>query len=465
MLITTLSGCATMGFNDLFSSYHKQIQASKQAMLSGNYVVALDKLPDYNERHNSYVLSQLENGRLYYLMGNWEQSQQSLEVAYEEVEKQRRAAKYQLSRGVQNVGAVLSNDSALDYKIPAYEQGMLHTYQALNFAFQGDLSASLVEVRRANLVQEQALRDNQQSIDNAKNTLINEGLDVTKLYSAYPDMSGIVGGIKNNFQNAFTFYLSGVLYEINGDLNDAYIDYKKALEISPDNKYIQRDVLRLAYALHMQDELALFKNELDVSLTEISKSEMSDGGEAIVIVEQNMVASRQSVSLNLPVYTRHSDIRFFSFSLPVYRQNTVSTSLTLTNNGQSHESQDIVQLQSLAAKSLVDELPWLLSRQVVRVVAKEELRRKMAKEGGDLGNIIASIYNVTTEKADTRSWSTLPANVKVIRVPLKHGSQILSLSNGRDVTNVELDVTKNSRHLVNVIDIGGKLQTRQTVYF
>ncbi len=463
MLMITLSGCATMGLNDLFSSYHSQMQVSKQAALNGNYVTALDKLPDYNERHNSYALAKLEEGRLHYLMGDWQKSQQSFDIVYNEVEKQSRAAKYQISKGVQNVGAVLSNDSALNYQIPSYEQGMLHTYQALNFAFQGDLTASLVEVRRANLVQEQALRDNQQSIEKAKSSLLNEGVDVTKLYSAYPDMSGVIGGVKNNFQNAFTFYLSGVLYEINGDLNDAYIDYKRALEISTDNKYIQQDVLRLAHTLNMQDELALFEKELDVTLPRKSKTD-PNGGEAIIIVEQGLVPSRQNISLNLPVFTRHNDIRFFSFSLPVYKQSTVSSKFALTHKGLSYGAEDIVQVQSLAAKSLVDELPWLLSRQVVRVVAKEELRRKMAKEGGDLGNIIASIYNVTTEKADTRSWSTLPAIVKVIRMPLQAGNQVLSLSNGRDVTNISLDVSKGSRYLLNVIDVGGKLRTRQVAY-
>ena len=38
---------------------------------------------------------------------------------------------------------------------------------------------------------------------------------------------------------------SAIIYEMLGHFDDAYIDYKKALEIVPDNTYLQKDVLRL----------------------------------------------------------------------------------------------------------------------------------------------------------------------------------------------------------------------------
>ena len=40
-------------------------------------------------------------------------------------------------------------------------------------------------------------------------------------------MAELIGNIKNGFQNAFTFYLSGLLYEKDKQFDDAYITIKK----------------------------------------------------------------------------------------------------------------------------------------------------------------------------------------------------------------------------------------------
>ena len=452
-----------MGLNDFFTGYHTQMKASKQATLNADFVTAINKLPDYSKSHNSYVLSKLEAGRLYYLTDDWEKSRKALEQAYEEIAEQNNAAKYQISSGLKNVGSVLSNDNALQYRVPSYEQGMLHSYQALNYLFAGNIESALVEVRRANLVQEQALSDNQKLIDEAKDSLKSEGMDVSRLYSSYPDMSGVIGSVKNSFQNAFTFYLSALLYEINGDTNDAYIDYKKALEINQDNAYIQKDVWRLANDLQMVDDLAQFKHDFD-ELSQEENAAIENGGEVILLIEQGVVHSREDVSINLPVFTRHDDLRFFSFSLPVYRGSSASMPVEVFTDGDSYASQEIVQIQSLAAKALKDELPWLVARQVVRVVAKEEMRRKMSREGGDIGNIVASLYNISSEKADTRSWSTLPSNVQIVRLKLPVGRQALTIRNNRQSHQIPLDVTKNSFHVLNVTDIGNKIHVREKTF-
>src|SRR5690606_7313802 len=66
--------------------------------------------------------------------------------------------------------------------------------------------------------------------------------------------------VKNSFQNAYTFYYSALIREADNDLNGAYIDYKKALEIQPDNHYLQADAWRLAKRLGMDDDLQHFRS-------------------------------------------------------------------------------------------------------------------------------------------------------------------------------------------------------------
>jgi len=55
-------------------------------------------------------------------------------------------------------------------------------------------------------------------------------------------------------------------------------------------------------------------------------------------------------------------------------------------------------------------MPTILLRQVLRVVAKEQVRKEVAKND-EVGNLLVNVWNVLTEQPDTRSWQTLPAEV------------------------------------------------------
>jgi hypothetical protein len=328
---------------------------------------------------------------------------------------------------------------------------MLHSYQALNYLFQHDLVGALVEVRRANLVQEKALKAYKNEVYQAQNELNNSGMTTDSLYSGYPSMASVIGQVKNGFQNAFTFYLSGILYEASGELNDAYIDYKRAIEIYPENHYLQQDVLRLAAKLGMQDDLASFQQRFG----KYQAQTLKDHGQVVVFIEQDIVNSKQDIGLNLPVGRSNNGLKFFSFSLPMYQETLPKHSkVTFRSQDQSYLSNEIVRIQSLAAKDLQEQLPALLTRQVVRVVAKEQMRQKLSREAGDVGNILASIYNIASERADTRSWSTLPDQVDIVRMNLPAGKQVLQVQLNGQQKNIEVDVQPNRINLINFYAIG-----------
>ena len=129
----TLSACAGTSFSDLFSNYNKQMQGVKNAQQQGNFQQAVSLLPERSESNGSYGLSLLEKARLEFLANNHTESQQDFALVYRQVQQTEQAAKIQLSRGIENVQAVVSNDNAIRYDIHYYEQSMLHCYQALNY--------------------------------------------------------------------------------------------------------------------------------------------------------------------------------------------------------------------------------------------------------------------------------------------------------------------------------------------
>ena len=453
LLVAMLIGCSSIEINDLFFSYSQQMKQSRSAQLKGEFVKAQTSVISVNSHHNNYGLSLLEKARLQFLAKNWLVSQKSFELVYKQVQAQEQAAKIQLSSGLKKASAIVTNDNAIAYEIPSYEQSMLHSYQALNYLYQGDLESALVEVRRANLVQERALKTNETEIYKAQEAMEKKGIHSEQLSASYPSMDNLIGQVKNSVQNAYTFYLSGVLYEAGQQPNDAYIDYKRALEIYPNNTYLQQDVLRLAKKLSMFEELSYFEQQFGQYKTVNKKNT----GQVIIIFEQGIVNSKEEVRLNLPIFNTHSPVKFFTFALPVYRGDLpMVTPFTISIDDKSYLSQVIVRLQSLATKDLQDQLPALVTRQVLRLVAKEQIRQKMKKSGGDVGNILASIYNIASEKADTRSWSSLPNNVQIISVPnIAVGHKKLAIAYAGKKEIVDIEVTQNRTTLINFTAIGG----------
>lgn len=439
-----------MGLKDFFVSYSDQLQPTKNAIEADNISEAKKLTPVRDPDHNAYSLSLLENGRVNFLANDWAVSKKDFTQADKIITQYEDQAKIQISKGIKKLGALASNDTAIPYEVAYYEKSMLHTYQALNYLYQKDLEGALVEVRRANLVQTKALSVYEDEIIEAKDDMSKAGVDFDKVTGSYPSMSEVIGSVKNGFQNAYTFYLSGVLYEAIGEPNDAYIDYKKALEIYPNNKYLQQDILRLATRLGMQDDLARYKQQYG----DYSATKGNTEGEVVFIYEDGLVNSKDDVSLNLPIFTSGDDLRFFSFSLPVYKNDKSRViPLNVEFESKNYASEEIVKIQSLAAKNLHDQLPALITRQALRIVAKEQVRKQASKES-DLANVLASLYNLASEKADTRSWSTLPARVGIVRMSMAGGEHGLTVKAAGKRIPLNIKVTPNRITLINISGIG-----------
>ncbi|MEJ2912653.1 COG3014 family protein [Pseudoalteromonas sp. C12FD-1] len=431
-----LSGCSTIGFNDLFNDYASQMTPVRNAIQNNNIEQAKSLIANNSKLHSSYLLNQLEQARLKDLANEQSVSQQQFENVYTQVQTKREAAKIQLSAGLEQSNALFTNDSAITYVPPAYEMSMLHSYKALNYVYSSDLESALVEIRRANKVQVDALADNQAQINDT----------IEQAQQHYPSMSNVTRGIKNGFQNAFTFYLSALLYQSDKQYDDAYIDYKKALEIQPDNHYLQQDVMRLAKKQGFNQDLEEFERRFS-PLQPLSAKH----GEVVILVEQGLVPKQDEFKLRLPIYTSGGDARFYSLAMPVYKDNAFISHLTGVQVGsQNLQLNPLVHIEALAAKTLEQQIPARVSRQVLRLVAKEKVREELARSTGDVGNIIANIYNLASEQADTRSWLTLPNQISVARSSLNAGSHTLLIGNH---TPINFTVSKQGLTLIYLTSI------------
>ena len=88
------------------------------------------------------------------------------------------------------------------------------------------------------------------------------------------------------------------------------------------------------------------------------------------------------------------------------------------------------------------------------------MRRGAAKEGGDVGNILVGIFNTLSERADTRSWLTLPAQASSWQGRVTAGEITLTLGAGSAMRQLPLTVLAGRTTLVWVQRLGAGLSTR-----
>ena len=341
-------------------------------------------------------------------------------------------------------------------------KGVRRTNEAKILAVPLDYLAdgALVEVRRANQVQEQALKRRADEVRKAKDESEEaeaEGEMRQLMSRGAPDLDRLIGKVKNGFQNAYTFYFSAVLYEAAGDLNDAWVDYQRGYQIAPDNRSLQDALLRLARLRGSPDEIRETEKKVGRKAPPLAK----DQGQLVVLFEDGLIPARRELFLPLPISTSSGDFRTFTVAIPYYDNRASDTGpLTVAVGKRVEQTSELVRLEALAAKDLQERLPGMLTRQALRLVAKEQMRRTAAKEGGDVGNILVGIFNTLSERADTRSWLTLPAQASSWQGMVPTGDINLTLGAGAAQRQLPLTIHKGRTTLVWVQRLGAGLTTR-----
>lgn len=382
---------------------------------------------------NDEVLFASEAGRIAQLYGDYATSREAFEKAIARTAAQGDEAVFAAKVAAQQASAVLVNDKAIEYRAPAYEQALVHHYQALNYLGAQDLDGAGVEIRRANRVQEEALRQHEAEIDKAASRHSSSADDPlsdspsetrTAVAKAYAGLDELAGRAKNSFQNAATFYLSALVWEMRGEANDAYIDYKRALELAPSHPALQAAAIRLGKRLGMREDVEELSRRFPSAASTPADGTAAYAGKAhlAVIVEEGHVAQKDDLSIPYPVSGGIGAI-----AIPVYgKYPSPAGRITLNVPGAPVTSlAPLCRISSLAARALSERMPGILARQIARAVAKgaalvaasnidngHHYNNGHRSNTADAALILLSIYNVASEQADLRSWLTLPDTIQ-----------------------------------------------------
>jgi hypothetical protein len=404
-----LTGCAT--YSDSFGVIERDLSARQ-------YDAALQDIEKQSGSKTDRVLYLLNKGMVLRMKRDYAGSNQTLEAAKTEMERLYAASVSE------NALSFIVNDATVSYAGDDYEQVLVHLYMALNYLELGQPNEARVEALQVDI----KLREIGENIPESKFT-----------------------------EDALSRYLTGLIYEELGEWSDAMIAYRKAYEAY--RKYqinyglaipdmLKRDLLRLAMRQGLKDEVAQYSKEFGIELQQDRKQKPEQEGELVFILNNGLAPIKREkvvatwapppsvvVGKSRPQASRPPPPPppvMVKIALPYYesRPNNVLSARIIVS-GKRADTQMMEDIDGIARASLDTRMPAITARSIARAVAKGALQESVDRAGSSGNNDVAAqlisslvvrVATAATERADTRSWLTLPANIQMARLSLPPGS-------------------------------------------
>ena len=386
-----LSGCAS--YSDSFTAIENDLAAQ-------DYRAALQALEKQRHPKRDQVLYLLNKAMLERMNSDFAASNETFEAA-----KSRMAELYGVSLREQALSVTI-NDATRSYTGETYEQVLVHLYMALNYLQLGNLFDARVEALQV----DEQLQEITQQVPESRYT-----------------------------EDAFARYLAGMIYEELGERSDAMISYRKAYEayLSYGQKfgvtipdYLKQDLLRLSQQLGLTQEMRQYENEFGIDHW-MSAEELAQKGELVFILNDGLAPIlREHAVTVLDPGSGH----FVRIALPAYESRPVPVTGARVAAGSGIARAELAEdIDAIAVKDLEGKMPAITARAVARAVlkaqmakaAQENARRQNQNGSAAAGAVVAlavEVAGLATERADTRSWLTLPARIYLARLPLSPGT-------------------------------------------
>ena len=130
----------------------------------------------------------------------------------------------------------------------------------------------------------------------------------------------------------------------------------------------------------------------------------------------------------LPLFDSRDNLALYTIALPHYGRHD-SQYFSATQLNQTKLNSDLMtDVNAMAQYDLSERMPAIIIRQALRVWAKDELRRNATNEAIQLGSALVNIWNTLTEQPDTRSWLTLPGQIKSSSMIVEPGQQTVTVN-------------------------------------
>jgi len=370
---------------------------------------------------NSQFLYHFDLGTLYHYNSDFKQSAQYLDKAEEIYDDL-------YTKSVTNeAAAIVTNDNVRPYRARPFEIVVLHELQILNYLGMGDIDGAMVEVKRAQLALERLYQKDNEKVND----------------------------------NGFLRYLCALVYELDGEADDAAIAYEQAVKAYDEGKvnmpkevweYVNESLKRT----DREDNLKKFKHD---ALAETPKAKKSrELGQEIIVIgyaghspilgelymsgtfvsggavhlnyKDPQTGKLSSITLVAPTVAGGNGETFhIGFSLP--QKKTLDQTVggfDINIDGTNIAPEKYMDVEEELDQNLKDDFNSTILRTAVRVtlrtIAAQQAKKAM-KTGNALLNLVTSIGTDVAqsqlEQADLRVGLFMPHSIYMSRTPVEAG--------------------------------------------
>ena len=388
--------------------------------------------------NKNQLLYYLDLGFLQHVSKEYEKSNSTFEQA-----KQIYDENYTKSISAGTV-SLFSNDNVIPYYGNPYEMAYVNVFCALNYILQGKDNEAVVEARQ---------------FDN----LLKKQVTDSKGKAFYTD-------------DPFIRYFMGIVYENAGYYNDALVSYKLALKnYEHANEYNlepPKDLISSLYYLYTKLGFSQEAKDLKEQYSVSAPVQNGNGGE-VIIVNYNGLSPKKidhitemSFYRAWPYFTSakiENDEQekaqkvisavqagisdsYLKIAFPQYEKydNRISSFIVEELNfenketGLQYKSYEASDIGTLLINALQDETSSVYAKTIARAVGRyvlskvitDQVRQHENKDTYGLSILTNSVLNIANsliEKADKRSWRTLPEQINMSRIYLPEGIHTLNI--------------------------------------
>lgn len=420
--VAALSGCSVVTANN------KPMLEARQEMLQGRWDDALGAVAAGKFADRDSLCGMLDRGVILQNQGRWQQSNAELERAVQKIKEYEARAVISGTEVAAAAGAMVLNDKTMEYQGQGYEKVLVHALKARNYLMLGDEEGARVEIRNAEMRQEQERKKHQEAIEGARKEARDNKVDLGQFSGQidreFASSSEILKRLDNVYQNPFATYLQGVVYELNDEPDLAFLQYRNAYALNP-SPLITSELLRLARKENRLDELE------KLSIQKVPEKGPTRAGNTLVFVDNGFAPERAEIKFPIPT----GDTLLF-VALPMTRPFPTTLGevevADAAGGAVLGRTNALVDVEAMSVRDLRDRYPGILVRQAVRLAgraaAANQARKAAKSDGEQLAVMIGtSIFNAVVEQADLRAWYALPRTMHVARIDLPAGAREVRL--------------------------------------
>ena len=436
--VVQLNGCGA------YRNYDLELQQTTAPLKNGNIEGALSVIEANNPDPEKDLLYYFEKGAVLSAGGDFAQSQTTWRSAEQMIIERQDTIQTTGDKLLAAMGdhwGSIINDKLRRYDGYDYEKVMLTTQMALNQLALNDFDGARADIKKTH--EREALIARQRELEYEK---IEEAAKAQGARVHYRDLQGYpvvmlespaVIALKNGYQSAFSHYLAGFTYEALGEKDLAAPGYRQALELRPDVAFFQQ-------ALRDLDSPGLKADESDV----------------LIIVQSGLAPARSSVRVPYPVKLADGQVIVANISFPVMVPDTSTPPVSQVSiDGRQKKLIAVNSITEMSLRTLRDDMPGIIQRTTYRAFLAADVQGTDNRRNPSKASYVTHWDNF--EHADTRTWRTLPDLTQVVRLRLKKGEHLISLSNTTAPLKIRID---QHRQMIGLRVLGGQIYANGSAF-